>query len=133
MDYDYNTSQMRLQIEELQIKLEEKSMMYNKAKSTIDTLTNETIKLRLEKDRAIELDERLTKSKKANDDMNQQYHSQFVQLETDLISARHLYTSKSNEYILITEKLAYSYNGQKKLSETDQVEILGSVKDIIWF
>jgi len=35
--------------------------------------------------------------------------------------------------ILISEKLAYSYNGQKKLSETDQVEILGSVNDIIWF
>lgn len=106
MDYDYNIIQMRLQIEELTIKLEEKSMMLNKAKSQIDTLTGETIKLRLEKDRAIELDERLAKSKKANDDMNQQYHSQFVQLEADLISARYLYTSKSNEYIEMSEKLA---------------------------
>ena len=40
--------------------------------------------------------------------MNNQYHSQFVQLEADLISARHLYTSKSNEYISISEQLAKS-------------------------
>ena len=53
--------------------------------------------------------------------MNHQYHTQFVQLEADLISARHLYTSKSNEYISISEQLAKSDISNKLLlSQLDE-------------
>lgn len=48
-------------------------------------------------------------------------------------SSNRIQELQSFNSILIMEKLAYSYNGQKKLSETDQVEVLGSVTDIVWF
>ena len=49
LEYDYNSSQMKLTIDELTIKLEEKTMLLTKAKNAIDTLTLDNNKMRLEK------------------------------------------------------------------------------------
>ena len=49
LEYDYNASQMKLTIDELTIKLEEKTMLLTKAKHAIDTLTFDNNKMRLEK------------------------------------------------------------------------------------
>ena len=49
LEADFNKSQMKLTIDELTIKLEEKTMLLNKAKHAIDTLTIDNNKMRLEK------------------------------------------------------------------------------------
>ena len=48
MEYDYTTNQMRLTIDELNIKLEEKSMLLTRAKHAIDALTSENNKMKVD-------------------------------------------------------------------------------------
>ena len=49
LEYDYNLNSLKLTIDELTIKLEEKTMLLTKAKNAIDTLTLDNSKMRLEK------------------------------------------------------------------------------------
>lgn len=114
---------LRLEAEEAKIKLEERNLLLQKAKTAMEALSSEVTRLKGEKERVYDLEERLQRSKKQHEDMVADYELRISQIEDQLVSARSLANSKDQMRCAAEEKIAQleiSQNSMmQRLTETN--------------
>ncbi len=96
---------LKLQLEEKHIELDQRNMILMKAKSAIEALKFELERLRSENEKQHDLEERMKRLKQLNDEMDTDYRGQINQLEIQLAAVRQLANTKEQEKAFVEDKL----------------------------
>lgn len=98
-------SDLKLQLEERSIEVEQRDLLLLKAKSAIEAMKTELERCKQEVEKQSDLEERIKRLKQMNDEIELDYKNQLYKLDAELASSRQMVGYKEQEKSMLEEKL----------------------------
>ncbi|RYG66508.1 hypothetical protein EON64_09595, partial [archaeon] len=96
---------LKLQIEEKDIELEQRDLLLLKAKGAIEALKHELDRKKMELEKQADVEDRIKRLKQMNDEIEMDYKNQLVKIEADLSASKQITGYKEQEKSMLEEKV----------------------------
>jgi chromosome segregation ATPase len=107
---------LKLQLEEKEIELEQRNLLLMKAKAAIETMKNELDRSKSEIAKQLDLEDRIKRLKQMNDEIELDYKAQLMKLEAEVNAMRQAMSFKEQERSMLEEKLVRGEQLQSALN-----------------
>eukprot|EP01031_Cornospumella_fuschlensis_P031644 gene31644-38244_t len=96
---------LKMQIEEKEIELEQRDLLLLKAKGAIEALKHELDRKKMELEKQADVEDRIKRLKHMNDEIEADYKGQLVKIEADLSASKQIVGYKEQEKSMLEEKV----------------------------
>eukprot|EP00981_Chlorochromonas_danica_P002142 scaffold428_cov168-Ochromonas_danica.AAC.7 len=122
-------SDLKLQLEEKSIEVEQRDLLLMKAKSAIEAMKSELERCKQEIEKQSDLEERIKRLRQMNDEIELDYKNQLYKLDAELASSRQMVGYKEQEKSMLEEKLRQAEVAMANLQ--DSVQKGGTEKTVL--